>query len=127
MDGDIVLSKDVIEKLSPGIRHLVVWLNAMGFRTTDSGDGSNAKEGMGCAVDYPMVAVEVEPKSLVHEADRLRQLLLERGVDFTKGQLDRSTGADAICWPMIQGSYDPADGTAFLVLMNVADEDVDLS
>ena len=40
------LTTQQVQELSPGIRDLVVDLRAAGFRTTDSGDGSNFAEGI---------------------------------------------------------------------------------
>lgn len=113
--------------LSPGIRDLVVWLNEQGFRTTDSGDGSNHDAGMGCAVDFPMVAILVEPASaLIAESDRLGRLLGERGIDFEPPECDCCDPPDEITWPTIQGTYDPHNGTAIIVLSNVLSEDAGL-
>jgi hypothetical protein len=41
-----------LEEISPGVRDLVADLNAKGYITTDSGDGSNLAEGMGCALPF---------------------------------------------------------------------------
>ena len=52
------LTQDVIDNLSPGIRGAVLWLRQRGWETTDSGDGTNYKEGMGCAPPCPMVSIK---------------------------------------------------------------------
>ena len=101
-------------KLSPGVRHLVLWLNQQGFKTTDSGDGSNHADGMECAVPHPMVAIVCRAERMVDEARRLKVLLEERGLVF------KADGPD------IQASYDPADDSAVIVLMNVLSEDARL-
>jgi len=38
--------------ISPGVADLVAELNAAGYRTTDSGDGTNFAEGMECALPF---------------------------------------------------------------------------
>lgn len=63
-----------------------------------------------------MVAIETAPGVLVYEADRLRNLLLAHGVII--GALGPDGGAG------IQASYDPADGSAVLVLTGVSDADL---
>jgi len=70
------LDKKIMEELSPGIKDFVVWLNDNGFDTIDSGDGSNHEDGMECAVEFPMVAIQVMDKNkLISEADRLIELI----------------------------------------------------
>lgn len=49
------------DDVSPGVRHLVDLLNAAGYETTDSGDGSNHAAGMGCALPYRHVFGVVRP------------------------------------------------------------------
>ena len=48
------------DELCPGIKHVVLWLNSLGYKTTDSGDGSHYMDGMDCAVPDPMVVIEFE-------------------------------------------------------------------
>lgn len=59
MKTPMKLSEAEAAGLSPGIRDLVIALNEAGFDTTDSGDGSNWKEGMLCALPYRHVAILV--------------------------------------------------------------------
>jgi hypothetical protein len=51
------VTPEEIASLDDGIRGLVLELNALGYRTTDSGDGTKAAT-MECAVDFPMVVVQ---------------------------------------------------------------------
>lgn len=118
------MSPEVVKKLSPDIRDLVVWLNAQGFETTDSGDGSNYAAGMECAVPLRMVAIKVDrPGDLAGIAERLYRLLLDHGVDFTSKESD----PDGSSTPQIQASYDPHDGSAVVLLLNVLSEHVTLT
>ncbi len=108
----MVTDKDPWACISSGVRELVRWMNKMGFKTTDSGDGSNDKHGMGCAVPYPMVAVLSDSYYFFATADRLHRRLKERGVVFGNGKDN----------PRIEASYNPHDGVAVVVLVNVTDE-----
>ena len=110
------LPDHIIKGLSPGVRELVVWLNAWGFETVDSGDGSNYAAGMEGAMDCPMVAIVASPDDLVQDAVDLMDLLRDRGVKFgpEEGQ------------PRIQAIFDPADGSAVIVLTDVLSADVEM-
>lgn len=110
------LTPKVIETLSPGIRALVVWLNKQGFKTCDSGDGSNFKGGMECAVEFPMVVIKANGHTLKRECLLLYDMLMSRGVDFTP----RENG------PEIQATFNPADGESIIMLMNVLSRDIGL-
>jgi len=113
------LDKKTIEELSPGVRDLVVMLNNHGFVTCDSGDGSNFKEGMDCASPEPMIAMKVKDQSvLVSEANRLYYMLQSKGVKFPEKFDEKAPG--------IQASYNPADGHAIIILVNVLSIDVGL-
>jgi hypothetical protein len=117
---DRQLPDEVIDGLSPGIRELVIWLNAMGFETSDSGDGSNAAAGMECALEMPMVAIPVPSAKLISESIRLKERLEARGVDFTKAvKVDCDEGTEGVAWPIIQATYDPVDESSLIVLMNM--------
>lgn len=99
-------------ELSPGIRDLVIWLNSMGFQTTDSGDGTNFREGMECAVPYPMVAMRTSARHMVQDARRLRAALMGRSVDLNRKGI------------AIEASYSPIDDVAILVLTGVLSSDI---
>ena len=51
------MTPEELAGLDAGIRDLVIELNALGYETTDSGDGTKA-DTMECAVDFPMVAIK---------------------------------------------------------------------
>lgn len=93
-------------QLDPGIRETVKWLNSIGFRTTDSGDGVS-KSDMECAMCIPNVAIETTKSSLIDDTDYLDFLLL---------------GSDT---HQIQASYDPRDGTAIILLLDFDDGDLE--
>lgn len=84
--------------LDPGIRDIVVALRARGFETCDSGDGT--KHGrMGCAQPNRHVAIEAEASMLCEEAQEALRVLREFEPDTP--------------W-VVNASYDPADGEAYL-------------
>ena len=105
-----------ISGLDDGIRDTVVWLRMHGFDTCDSGDGAS-KFAAGvidpCAIGTPNVAIQVDPAELAAECDRLQALLLSVGVTLVP--FDPFEIA-----PSIQGSYDPANGTALILLLGFA-------
>lgn len=83
------------EGLSPGIRLLVEALDAAGFRTTDSGDGTNWAAGMECALPYRHVAVSLAPWQDRHEeAARVRRYLAWLGLEgeFEVTPVDETPG-----------------------------------
>lgn len=63
------------EELDPGIRRLVVWLNSLGFKTTDSGDGVTKPEEHR-SLEGPHVFMTTTPDKMVEEANRLHALIL---------------------------------------------------
>jgi hypothetical protein len=68
-----------VTALDPGIRDLVVRLNAAGFTTSDSGDGVSKAEHIaaGDALPFRHVACVVSRDDLFTDADRLAALLGE--------------------------------------------------
>jgi len=118
------------DELDPGIRETVRWLTSLGFTTCDSGDGAtkfdddpnnflapelpDLDEDDGCALPFPNVAIRVEdPSLMIAEADKLFAAIHE------SGQVE-AQGVGFV--PCIQASYDPANGIAMVVLMNVDDD-----
>jgi hypothetical protein len=110
------------DELDPGVRNLVRWLRHPDhcFYTTDSGDGvSKFKDDPDyAALPYPHVVIVVDDHSeLCREADRLRQLLwIDHGIEAKPMGPE-----DDFCEPNIQATYDPTDGTAVIILVNVDD------
>lgn len=97
--------------LNPGIRRFVALLREHCFDTTDSGDGETHDHE--CDRDVGYVAIRVaQPWKLTIEADRLRKLLVERGI---------ATSPIAGNAPFVQATYDPDDGSATIELHGVHD------
>jgi hypothetical protein len=92
-------------QLNPAIRSLVQLLRTRGFDTTDSGDGTNAAEGMEGALEFPHVHCVVSPDQLVSEAHRMANVLAEAGIVANEGT--------------IQATYDPANRGAILSVYGV--------
>ena len=103
-----MLDTKTIDGLSPGVRDLVVLLNANGFETCDSGDGSNHAAGMEGAFEGPMVAISTSPERMVYDAHRLLR--------FLHGLIEG---------PKIEASYDPADEIAIILLTWELTKDID--
>ncbi len=61
------------DQFDPGIRRVVWLLNQHGFVTSDSGDGSRAGV-MECAVEYPMVVVQLMPGECTYGPSRVRSV-----------------------------------------------------
>ncbi len=101
--------------LCPGIRRTVAWLQGHGFETTDSGDG-HSNEGMECALPVPNVTMVCQPWMMTSEADRLLMLLAGHGVVLEPCSPEEPGP------PQIQASYDPANGVAAIVMLNVDDK-----
>lgn len=127
VDGEYIsmkLDEGVVTSLSPGVRDLVILLNELGFRTCDSGDGSNYAHGMGCAVPFPMIAIETDRSNLCSEADRLMHVLEERGVSFEPKTQEAGEDSPEAQFPHIDATYSPQDGHAVIVLYNVLSRDL---
>lgn len=104
--------------LSPKIRKLVRLLHRYGFETTDSGDGTNAAEGMSCAVQYPMVAISVTRGRPLKEVTRAVWLTLsEEGVPM--GEPDAHGNIRDV-----QCTYSEADEIALVLVVHVTDDDL---
>lgn len=111
--------------LDPGIRNTVMRLRALGFETSDSGDGV-AKfdaegnelpgfEGATSGFGVPHVVFIIEPAArLVSEADRLLKVLILEGVEV--GLVDPKDSVN------IQAAYDPVDGIAVVILDGLDDQ-----
>ena len=122
-----LLKQAVIDKLAPGVKELVVWLNAQGFPTCDSGDGSNFKNDMACGVPFPMVAINSDPRTLIADAGALYDALRARGVPFDlEARGYTCDPPEEANWPQIEATYDPADGHAIIMLINVLSKDAKL-
>lgn len=92
------------EELDLGIRETVRFLRDNGFNTTDSGDGVSKPKG-DCVIDESHVFIVCDIEELIYEADRLYDLLIDKGIEgstFT-----------------IQASYNPHDGTGVIMFLGV--------
>ena len=76
------------DELSPGIRDVVVSMNAAGIATCDSGDGSNFAAGMGGAIDGRHVAVACRPSEMVETANRIRDWTIAYGLDWPSYRIE---------------------------------------
>lgn len=103
--------------LNSGIVKLVDILNKYNFKTTDSGDGKT--HDFPCDREYPYVVISVEPMRLIGETVRLKAVMENLGITFHP--IGTPSFAPNLDFPCIQGSYDPANNTAFIELMNVLD------
>lgn len=112
------LDTDIVADLDPGIRDVVVWLDAHGFRTTDSGDGVT-KPAAGWdpefCEDEPHVHMALNKGgSIERAADLLALQLREAGIAVVE------FGHEGGAW--IQASYDPVKRTAMLHLYHLNDD-----
>jgi hypothetical protein len=103
-----------LDRLNPGIRHTVEWLQSIGYRTCDSGDGVTHDHE--CDRDHAYVVMLVSVDELAHETRRLVESLRARGIEV--GPI-----GETIDRPCIQASWDPAhgDAVATIDLMGVDD------
>lgn len=100
--------------LNPGIARTVGWLNALGFKTTDSGDGKT-HDHEECDRPHAYVVIASSRETLLDDTERLRVALLGR--DIAVGDL-REDGTG----PYLQASYVPGSACpAFIDLQNVDD------
>lgn len=113
-----IQSPEFYELLSPNIRKLVRLLHDWGYMTTDSGDGTNAGEGMECAVPFPMVVIELYDfnAELKRSADTL-WWRLEKEAHVPMGKATE-TGIRTV-----EASYKPG-GPRLLLVLHVTDWDL---
>ena len=104
-----------VTTLDPGIRDTVQWMLDLGYETTDSGDGkTKPAQGDADALPYPHVSMRTTRERLTFDADKLLEQLREIGIPIAPAGEDASR-------PAIQATYDPADGSALLILTGVDD------
>jgi len=102
-----------VSPLNPGIARTVAWLNALGFETTDSGDGKT--HDFECDRPHPYVVIVSARETLLDDTERLRVALLGR--DIAVGDL-REDGTG----PYLQACYVPGSiEPATIDLQNVDD------
>lgn len=98
-------------KLSPNIRLTVNYFHVMGYETTDSGDGSNYKNGMECAIPEPMVVIKVSTKEdLLSDATYIFENMCD---DFGENKVRKHVSIDA--------SYSPIDEVAVIIIVGMDD------
>lgn len=100
--------------INPGIRGTVAWLNANGFKTCDSGDGKT--HDFECDRDTAYVVVQVPASLLVTESDRLYTILTRKLIRV--GEIGPEPVDEMV---MIQSTYDPANGLAFIDVIGLSD------
>lgn len=112
---------EVLAECDQGIREVVRWLNAHGFETCDSGDGTTKRAaGYDEALDYPHVFIQVERAHTgMDVADRLARELRLDGVIVTQVGEEFAPGTPAGAW--IQLTYDPVTERCFIELMHLDD------
>jgi hypothetical protein len=105
--------EDFYAQLAPGIRATVRLLRREGYETTDSGDGTtNIQAGMECAMDVPMIAIEVERAEQLPGVTReLHKLLIDHGIQEKPDK-----------WS-IQGTYSPVDKKSIITVWGIKDID----
>ena len=94
------------------IEELVARLNAVGFITTNSGDGET--HGFECDRVHAYVCIVSTPELLVEHARSLATFMKTCGVTVYAVGFDESL-------PCIQATFDPTDNTALIDLRGVDD------
>lgn len=131
------------DKLDPGIREVVRWLNSKHFDTTDSGDGKYKLEHGWSAeeiVPMPHVYMKVPSHSAITEAKLLVRYLKEAGInvvaqteawgDFVDEEVVTGVGGaglnmeqtDRWAKPYVEVLYDPVENVALMGLFNVTSD-----
>lgn len=100
--------------LNPGIRLTVAALNAAGFETCDSGDGTS--HDFGENRQGPYVVVRSSGEMLTYEAEALVDFLELNGIAVSPLSEGDTSGV------MIQASYDPKEGAAIIDIMGIHDD-----
>lgn len=103
-------------ELNPCIRNLVRLLRDAGFRTSDSGDGTNFQNGMEGALDFCHVVAFVDPPELLSEADRLVKLLKE---SVKPGVAEYGPNGYSV-----EATYLPQASAAMLCVFRLCDDDL---
>ncbi len=88
-------------EISPGVRDLVREINEVhGIKTCDSGDGSNYKEGMECALPDKHVFMHFNTRPEAEAAQsRLQKLYPEATVQITDSAPDPEPGDFVLLYP----------------------------
>ena len=95
------MTEEELKSIPYGVRSLVKDLNERGYTTTDSGDGSNFKEGMSCALPDRHVFGTLDIDcNLVEEAETLQGLYPE-----AKIEVGYSPGESVIFMVFPDGAY----------------------
>lgn len=93
--------EDFIDEVAPTLQGAVRFLWAVGYITTDSGDGTNFENGMECALPYDHIFIELtRPETLVDHCGYLRSLM------------DNHNCPDID----VEGSYNPTSGISIIGL-----------
>lgn len=101
------------DDINPGVKRLVHWLNSLGLRTVDSGDGQTHDHE--CDRPDPYVVIMSEPHALVPTSLALRDMIEDLGIEVSPQGQGRV---------YIQANFDPVDGYAFIDLNGMTDADL---
>lgn len=103
------------ETVSPGIREVVRWLRAHDFDAYDGGDPTDDDSEW----EVPFVAIQVHPREVMAEADRLYHLVYAHDKKVFGKTVDHE-GDTWACGLSISAVYDPSDSTGHLDLTGPA-------
>lgn len=105
------------KEINPGIVKLVAMVQAVGFTTTDSGDGvTNVELDIQGALGFPHIFMVVDPDRMISESHRLLELL--KPAACFDPTVDRMPSHPL---GTIEASYSPVDKTAILTLSGLDD------
>lgn len=112
------LSADQIDQLDPGVRTLVQVVRALGYETTDSGDGSKFGD-MDGALPFPHVCARISTHLPAMHAVQAAHSLHRRLADAIRfGRMPEVKLA-------VEVSYSTADKIAILTVLGIMDSDLD--
>lgn len=88
------------EQLNPGVRELVQELRELlNLQTTDSGDGTNFKNGMGGAMEERHVFIQVEVDEMIDTAKELHVLYPDSHIECNWSPDSPSSSAFVMLFP----------------------------
>jgi hypothetical protein len=115
------LDQKTIDGLDPGIRKTVVWMNTLGYETTDSGDGKT-KPAQGLTLEDGVrpeahVCIPFDREDQMHWYGWVDRLMWHmRALSISVVPVGHPDGV----W--LQMTYDPVTGRAILDVVHLDDE-----